>query len=260
MTLAATWTTSQAEADIAYAQVARLHYTGSRVCGHDPEEDARACIDLLKAKIKNGPGTGSYGRIHGTSATVPATTVACANDVEVLDRLLGETPTSPEFVFGLLMPLADALGWITSKAGADRLAGPEYAEYQSLTGVTEMTTENAETPPSPPPSPPDGNGNTLFAAVTNLNAHPTVLRAALPPRTVLLVFSEHSDPRSMSALAVRQAECQASQNWRHGNQSSSGEATGYGGGGLRWSTADDWALEESVVQVQMGLLFVGAKT
>jgi RNA exonuclease 1 len=22
--------------------------------GHDPEEDARACVDLLKAKIKNG--------------------------------------------------------------------------------------------------------------------------------------------------------------------------------------------------------------
>ena len=28
--------------------------------GHDPEEDARACVDLLKAKIKNGPGYGEF--------------------------------------------------------------------------------------------------------------------------------------------------------------------------------------------------------
>jgi RNA exonuclease 1 len=28
--------------------------------GHDPEEDARACVDLLKAKIKNRPGYGEF--------------------------------------------------------------------------------------------------------------------------------------------------------------------------------------------------------
>ena len=52
---------------------------------------------------------GNPGAWHGTSATAPATTVACANDAEVLDGLLGALD-SHEFVFGRLMGLADALG------------------------------------------------------------------------------------------------------------------------------------------------------
>ena len=52
---------------------------------------------------------GNPGAWHGTSATAPATTVACANDAEVLEGLLGALD-SHEFVFGRLMALADALG------------------------------------------------------------------------------------------------------------------------------------------------------
>ena len=60
----------------------------------------------------------------------------------------------------------------------------------------------------------------------------------------------------MSTLAARRAEYQTSQQ---GKQSSSAEATG-GGATVRWSTADDRALEEAVVRARMGLLFVGVKT
>ncbi|KAH8999593.1 hypothetical protein EDB86DRAFT_2908694 [Lactarius hatsudake] len=255
--------------------------------GHNPEEDARACIDLLKAKIKNGPGFGEFradyepilariarshsrnrgsngartrtaivdhgnpGAWHGGSATAPATTVACANDAEVLDGLVGALD-SHEFIFGRLMGLADALGWITPKA--------ENGENRNPTGAAETKTENAESPSS---SSQDGDGNSLFAAVTDLNAHLTALHAALPPRTALLLFSGHSDPRSMSTLAARRAEYQGGQNnQRHGSQSGSGAAaTGTGGdGAVRWSTADDRALEEAVARARMGLLFVGVKT
>ncbi|KAH9055829.1 hypothetical protein EDB83DRAFT_2293073 [Lactarius deliciosus] len=250
--------------------------------GHNPEEDARACIDLLKAKIKNGPGFGEFradyepilariarshsrnrgsngartrtaivdhgnpGAWHGGSATAPATTVACANDAEVLDGLVGALD-SHEFVFGRLMGLADALGWITPKA--------DNVETRNTTGAAETKTDNAETP-----SAPDFTGNSLFAAVTSLNAHLTALHAALPPRTALLLFSGHSDPRSMSTLAARRAEYQGGQ--RHGSQGGSGAAaTGTGdGGAVRWSTADDRALEEAVARARMGLLFVGVKT
>ena len=52
---------------------------------------------------------GNPGAWHGTSATAPATTIACASDAEVLDGLLGALD-SHEFVFGRLMGLADALG------------------------------------------------------------------------------------------------------------------------------------------------------
>jgi len=103
---------------------------------------------------------------------------------------------------------------ITPKAGA------EDADDQNLTGaVTETKTGNAEAPSSSPAPPPDGNSNTLFAA-TNLNAHLPALQAVLPLRTALLLFSGHSDPHSMSALAACRAEYHASQNQRHGNQSS----------------------------------------
>ncbi|KAH9037467.1 hypothetical protein EDB85DRAFT_1936257 [Lactarius pseudohatsudake] len=112
--------------------------------GHNPEEDscASACIDLLKVEIENRPRfggfwadyepiiariaqsrvkwartvifyLGSLGAWDGTSATAPAMTVACANNAEVLNRLLG-APSCHELVFGRLMGLADALGFDSS--------------------------------------------------------------------------------------------------------------------------------------------------
>ncbi|KAH9010510.1 hypothetical protein EDB85DRAFT_2050136 [Lactarius pseudohatsudake] len=107
--------------------------------GHNPEEDACACVDLLKAEIKNRPRfggfwadyepimaritqsrvqwartvivyPGSLGAWDGTSATAPAMTVACADNAEVLDRLLGP-PSRHELIFGRLIGLADALGY-----------------------------------------------------------------------------------------------------------------------------------------------------
>ncbi|KAI9435894.1 hypothetical protein BJY52DRAFT_1207341 [Lactarius psammicola] len=232
--------------------------------GHNPEEDARACIDLLKAKIKNGLMYGEFradygpilARVARSRSHKSGSNGACTRTSIVLDGLLGALD-SHEFVFGRLMGLANALGWITPKADADGLAGAEKERDQNLTGAAETKTENAETQPSP--SPPDGNSNTLFAAVTNLDAHLTALHAALPPRTALLLFSGHSDPRSMSTLAAPRAEYQGSQNQQHGNQSSSGEATGTVSGEVRWSTVDDRALEEAVVRAWIGLLFVGVK-
>jgi RNA exonuclease 1 len=117
----------------------------------------------------------------------------------------------------------------------------------------------------------DQNNNVFFSApVTDLNAQLTSLHAALPPRTAFLLFSGHSDPRSMSALATRRAQYQAqasqNQNQNQVNSSAGGSGTGTGPEGtdvsvpLRWSTADERALEEAVVRARMGLLFAGVKT
>lgn len=73
---------------------------------------------------------------------------------------------------------------------ADDLDGAEKAENQNLVGEIETKAETSGVPPPPP----DGNGDALFAAVTNLNDHPTTLYAALPPRTTLLLFYGHGDP------------------------------------------------------------------
>jgi len=107
--------------------------------------------------------------------------------------------------------------------------------------------------------PSDGNGDSLFAAVRNLNAPLTALHAAHPCSTALLLFSGNSDPRSMSAHAARRADSQICQNQQHGDQSSSGVSTGTGGsaGGLQDRGR---ALEEAVLRAGMGPLFVGVKT
>ncbi|KAF8462662.1 hypothetical protein DFH94DRAFT_831793 [Russula ochroleuca] len=280
--------------------------------GHDPEEDARACVDLLKAKIKNGPGYGEFktdyepilariarsqshtpsrgagtgartaivdhgnpGAWHGTSADAPATTVPCTNDAEILEGVLGALD-SHEFVFARLMGLADALGWVTPKAPADSGTNPENAETSRDNAVPTENAENdanhdaaaADTPPVPPAAAasPDQNqtNNTLFSAVSNLDAQLTALHAALPPRTAFLLFSGHSDPRSMSVLAARRAQYQASQNQKRGAATGTGTGTGNAGTDdgepVRWSTADDRALEEAVARARMGLLFVGVKS
>lgn len=110
--------------------------------GHDPEEDARACVDLLHKKLENGPGFGEFkvdfesifermGRapgkkgvgaqggirsavvdhgspavMHGAKAT---TAIGCKTDDEILEGVVNVLP-SHHFVFARFMALAQTLG------------------------------------------------------------------------------------------------------------------------------------------------------
>ena len=111
--------------------------------GHDPEEDARACLDLLKKKLEEGPGFGEFktdyesifermgratwrgggggvtrgiksavvdhgnpGVMHGSKAD---TALGCKTDDEVLEGVLNVIP-SHQFTFGRFMALSSALG------------------------------------------------------------------------------------------------------------------------------------------------------
>ena len=110
--------------------------------GHDPEEDACACLDLLKKKLEEGPGFGEFktdyesifermgratwrggggvtrgiksavvdhgnpGVMHGSKAD---TALGCKTDDEVLEGLLNVIP-SHQFAFGRFMALSSALG------------------------------------------------------------------------------------------------------------------------------------------------------
>ena len=114
----------------------------------------------------------------------------------------------------------------------------------------ETKAETAETSEVQQPPPDSSTGNALFPAAKNLNDHLTTLHAALPPRTALLLFSGHSDPRSMSTLATRRAEYQAI---RQGKQSGSSAAEQLEHGGR--SGARGGGREGA----RMGLLFVGVK-
>ena len=119
-------------------------------------------------------------------------------------------------------------------------------------------TENTETL-----SPPDDKGNNaLFAAVTNLNAYLTTLHAALPSHTALLLFSGHSDPRSMSTstLAARRAEYQLASNSKGTRVAAVLERRRRVGCVETRRMIGHSSLKEAVVRARMGLLFVGVKT
>ena len=93
--------------------------------------------------------------------------------------------------------------------------GPGSPENPSSAAEIAIHTDT----PQPPPAPDD---KVLFSVVMKLNDHLTMLHAALPARTSFILFSGHSDPRKISAVAAWRAEYQASRN-------QSGPAAGIGG-------------------------------
>ncbi|KIM78839.1 hypothetical protein PILCRDRAFT_823946 [Piloderma croceum F 1598] len=223
--------------------------------GHDPEEDARACLDLLKKKIENGPGFGEFkidyesifermsravgrggpGSIrsavvdHGNPAVMHGakanTSVPCTNDAEVLEGLLQVIPAH-EFSFGRFTALADAMGWLTPKATSDSTAAPSE--------------------PHPSASP-----TSLTSTISNLNTQLTELHRSLPYRTALIIFTGHSDPRRMTALNARKSAFEAA--LRSGKTAEDIDKD------MWWTSSDARELEEVVEIAKRGLLFLGIK-
>ncbi|KAJ7502509.1 hypothetical protein B0H11DRAFT_2223419 [Mycena galericulata] len=217
--------------------------------GHDPEEDARACIELLQKKLAAGPGFGEFktdyesifermarttkrvdkhraavvdignpAAMHGSKAT---TAIGCKDDTEVLTGLL-EAVTSHHFVFGRFMALANILGW----------AAPKPEVGSSL----------------PEPAPPPGQ-EVLEPVLATLDQQLKTLYASLPPRTALVVFTGHSDPRKMAVLNARKSAFESAIR--------SGLPAEELGPDVRWSASDGRDLEEAVALAKRGLLFLG---
>lgn len=222
--------------------------------GHDPEEDARACVDLLRLKIQNGAGFGEFktdyesifdrmsrasGRggpgsvksavvdlgnptaMHGAKAN---TSLGCTTDEEILERLMETVPTH-EFTFGRFMGLADVLGWVTPKSTTDVPA--------PLKSFIEPTPE------------------ALLAAQTKLNSHLATLYASLHPRTAVVIFTGHSDPRRMSVLNARKSAFESA--IRSGKKAEDIDRSEW------WTAANGRELEEEVERAKRGLLFLGIK-
>ncbi|THH28479.1 hypothetical protein EUX98_g5697 [Antrodiella citrinella] len=219
--------------------------------GHDPEEDARACLDLLKKKVVNGSGYGQFktdyeslfermsrakgGAIrsavvdrgnpaswHGSKAT---TTVACKTDEDVLNGLLDVAP-SHNFIFGRFTGVADASGWIVSR-------------------TTGEVVQDAIAETSSPPS------ADMSGALTAINANLERLYAALAPRSALVIFTGHSDPRRMAHLNSRKNAFETAIKSAKNLEELAPE--------LRWSSADGRSLEGEVMKAKRGLLFLGIK-
>ncbi|KAH6885651.1 hypothetical protein BKA70DRAFT_1123873, partial [Coprinopsis sp. MPI-PUGE-AT-0042] len=225
--------------------------------GHDPEENACACLDLVKKRLEEGPGFGQFktdqesnfgrmgraqkrggagggggggvirsavvdyghpGNMHGSKATGA---VGCKSDEEVAGGVVGAIG-SHDFVFGSPMGLAYLLGWITQRNPDSILA-------------------------SPPPAP---SREQLLVPLKTLNGHLQTIHAALPSRTVFLLFTGHSDPRTMTALSARKSAFEGALRF----------VPEYAGGPVTWTMADARGLEEAVEVTKRGLLFLGVKS
>ncbi|TFL03120.1 ribonuclease H-like domain-containing protein [Pterulicium gracile] len=224
--------------------------------GHDPEEDARACLDLMKKKLENGPGFGEFktdyesifermkrstkrsgpGQIrsavvdhgnpsvmHGAKAT---TSVGCQSDEDVL-KGVQEALGSHHFVFGRFTALATELGWISPKSDLN----------QASTAL-----------PPPPPSTESPDPASLQVVLDTLNAQLETLYSSLPPRTALLIFTGHSDPRRMTALNARKSYFETA--LRSGKKLEEIPKEGH------FSTQESRDLEEAVAVARRGLLFL----
>lgn len=241
--------------------------------GHDPEEDARACADLLTKKLANGPGFGEFkvdfesiftrmGRANGRAGGVVKsavvdhgnpgvmhgakadTAIGCKSDAEVLAGVLDVVPAH-QFVFGRFMELAQKLG---CKSTLSR----SYFHVDLPLGVTPKA--SADQPTVPPPStiePPPSTAE-LAPVLTTLNAHLKALHAGLPPRTALIIFTGHSDPRRMSILNARKIAFESA--LKSGKTPEEIRPLG-----LTWSATDGRDLEEAVELARRGLLFLGIK-
>jgi len=90
-----------------------------------------------------------------------------------------------------------------------------------------------------------------------VNTHLKKVHAALPPRTALVIFTGHSDPRRMSLLNVRKNAFESA--LKSGKTPEEIGGGGVNGVGLRWSAADARDLEEAVELARRGLVFLGVK-
>ena len=91
----------------------------------------------------------------------------------------------------------------------------------------------------------------LIPVMEALNNNLKALHSALPPRTALIIFTGHSDPRRMAALNARKNAFE--------NAMRNGKLTDDLGPDERWTSAYVRDLESSVEITKRGLLFLGIK-
>lgn len=128
------------------------------------------------------------------------------------------------------------------------LAGFTYGDWMVfILGTTPKTTQDSQpTEPAASPSP-----ETLISILSTLDTQLKTLHAALPPRTALIIFTGHSDPRRMAALNQRKSAFETA--LRNGKKPEDMERETW------WTMVDGRELEEEVEKAKRGLLFLGVK-
>ena len=190
--------------------------------GHDSVEDAKACLDLVRAKCEKGPKWGTqeatvesiFKRIKRSSVHSSSThsRPERAKSGAIIDH------GSPEKNFG---QMADYC--IPCSSDAEIVAGVKRAvlgdddgkyipgggvgfTWARLRELEHVRGWRNDTSPHPETM---GNGTNesaaavLAKALSETEAHITAIQAMLPPCTLLIVYSGTGDPRQMSVLQER---------------------------------------------------------
>ncbi|KAM0792932.1 hypothetical protein ACM66B_002691 [Microbotryomycetes sp. NB124-2] len=237
--------------------------------GHDSEEDARTCIDLLNLKMEKGPGFGEFtndqetiferiargtdpkrsavvdhgtpGQWHGAKAT---TAIGCSSDNEVLRGTLSALDEH-HLVMARFMELSNALQWTgtvraTVESATENPAVAPVIESDELLPTSAAAAVCAETATTGAEAAPAKD------AFNSLNSHISALHAALPPLTALIVFTGNGDPRAMSRLAAKKAKFD--RLWKMTKQSEIAQED-------KWMEQDDRKLQDEVEKARWGLSF-----
>lgn len=122
---------------------------------------------------------------------------------------------------------------------------------QFCTGITNKGTGEAATDLGSSTTPVVSDPVDLAPVLSKLDSQLKQLYNTLPPRTAVIIFSGHADPRRMSALNARKSSFESALRGGKGMEELSSE--------LRWTSADGRALEEEVERAKRGLLFLGIK-
>lgn len=110
---------------------------------------------------------------------------------------------------------------------------------------------------SPEPMSVEDNTSATEAALSSLNSRLSTIWTALPPRTAMVLFTGHGDPRRMVSLQRQKAAWDAavtrnSATALHGATPSDNKE-------LTWTVADARSLEEAAELAKRGLLFLAIK-
>lgn len=224
------------------------------VLGHRPEEDARACVSLVKMKIEQGiafgrtpenktsifqrikaagMSTAYVGGAANSYGTLATTALDCEEDevcqqatnsrkvnhdfyAKVLDNVTQLLRTH-DFVFGRVHSLADKLGWTSLPCNSS--PEPPFEETQ-LSRV---------------------------AALQAMNQQLKNFHTSLPSHTAVIIYTGCSDPRSIGALNKRKAVWDAKMR--------SGATADDVPQDERWTATDMEELEKECEAAKAGLAF-----
>lgn len=259
--------------------------------GHDPEEDALACVELFQKKMFGGPGFGEYKNMteqesifdrlsrstRGSTTGEPGSgegaklksivvdrgnpsswhgagagkTVACTSDEEVLKGVLQNIDKS-DFIWGRLTGLAEALLCRSyTLVGLMHISYDHGVCYSLGIRPKSDSTEALQVRQAAINPYSEQEQEAIASACNTLNAHLSLIHASLPPCTAFILFTGHSDPRHMAAL---QSQKSAFENAYRAAKEAIALPSG-----VSWTTKDERELQDAVEHAKKGLLFLCMK-